>query len=69
MVNVKNITNEKEIDILMAEEFGFPDFESFEKDFYEKIDRAHEDIKKGKYKTAEKWIQEMEEKYKIYEEV
>ena len=41
----------------------YPDFESFKKDVYEKIEIGLQQVKEGKYTPAEEFFKEMEEKY------
>ena len=62
-----NELDEETINQFMEKEFGYPDFESFQKDFYEKLDRAHADIATGRTRTFEKFVKEMEEKYDLYD--
>lgn len=57
--------DEETINKLMEKEFGYPNFETFQKDFYEKIERAHADIAEGRTRTFEEFIKEMEGKYKF----
>lgn len=56
---------EEEVDRLVGEKFGFKDFESFKKDFDEKIKRAHKDIEEGRCRPIEEFWAEMEAKYNI----
>ena len=58
--------DEKIINKLIEKEFGFTDFESFKKDFYDKINKAHSDIASGiyypieyVYKQYENWQKEV----------
>lgn len=43
----------------------YPDFESFKKDVYEKIEIGLRQVKEGKYTPAEEFFKEMEEKYDL----
>jgi hypothetical protein len=43
----------------------YPDFESFKKDVYEKIEIGLKQVKEGKYTPAEEFFKEMEEKYDL----
>lgn len=43
----------------------YPDFESFKKDVYEKIEIGLQQVREGKYTTAEEFFKEMEEKYDL----
>lgn len=58
---------EERIDKLISKHFEkkYPDFESFKKDIYEKIEKGLEDIKNGNYRPAEDVFQEMEAKYNL----
>lgn len=56
---------EEEVHRLVGEKFGFRDFESFKKDFDEKIERAHKDIEEGHCRPIEEFWTEMEAKYNI----
>lgn len=60
---------EERIDRLIDEHFNrkYPDFESFKKEVYEKLDKALKDVKDGKVRPIEKFCTEMEEKYHINE--
>ena len=43
----------------------YPDFESFKKEIYEKIEIGLKQVKEGKYTPAEEFFKEMEEKYDL----
>lgn len=43
----------------------YPDFESFKKDLYEKIEIGIQQVREGKYTPAEDFFKEMEEKYDL----
>ena len=43
----------------------YPDFESFKKDVYEKIEIGLKQVKEGKYRPAEECFKELEEKYNL----
>lgn len=43
----------------------YPDFESFKKDLYEKIEIGLQQVREGKYTPAEEFFKEMEEKYDL----
>lgn len=43
----------------------YPDFESFKKDVYEKIDIGLQQVREGKYRSADEFFKEMEEKYDL----
>lgn len=43
----------------------YPDFESFKKDLYEKIEIGLQQVREGKYTPAEEFFEEMEEKYDL----
>lgn len=45
----------------------YPDFESFKKDVYAKIEKGLNDIKQGNYRPIDEFCQEMEAKYNINE--
>lgn len=45
----------------------FPDFESFKKDVYKKIEEGLEDIENNRYCNIEEFCSKMENKYKINE--
>lgn len=53
----------------MEEEFNnkYPDFESFQKDLYEKIEIGLKQIEEGKYRPMEEFCKEMEEEFNIHE--
>lgn len=44
----------------------YPDFESFKKDLYEKIEIGLKQVKEGKGRPAEECFKELEEKYKLW---
>lgn len=44
----------------------YPDFESFKKDLYEKIEIGLQQVREGKYTPAEDFFKEMEEKYNLW---
>ena len=44
----------------------YPDFESFKKDLYEKIEIGLQQVREGKYTPAEEFFKEMEEKYNLW---
>lgn len=56
---------DERIEQLISKHFNkkYPDFESFKKDVYEKIDIAIEEIKNGEYISMGKAIAEMEAEY------
>lgn len=60
---------EKRVDRLMAEYYKrkYPTFESFKKDFYEKIEQAQKDVEEGRCQTLEEYRAEMEAKYHLNE--
>jgi hypothetical protein len=60
-------TREQWVERKLEEKFDkkYPDFESFRKDVYEKIDAALKDVEEGRCKPAEECFKEMEEKYGI----
>ena len=60
---------EERVDKLVSKYFDnkFSDFESFKKDFYEKIMQGLKDIEQGHYVAANQFFREMEEKYDINE--
>lgn len=43
----------------------YPDFESFKKDLYEKIEIGLQQVKEGKGRPAEECFKELEEKYNL----
>ena len=43
----------------------YPNFESFKKDVYEKIEIGLKQVEEGKYRPAEECFKEMEEKYNL----
>lgn len=43
----------------------YPDFESFKKDVYKKIEIGLQQVKEGKYSPAKEFFKEMEEKYNL----
>lgn len=45
----------------------YPDFETFKKDIYEKINQGLQDVRNGNYRPIEDFCAEMEEKYNINE--
>lgn len=60
---------EKRVDKLMAEYYRkkYPTFESFKKDFYEKIEQAQKDVEEGRCRPFEEFRAEMEAKYHLNE--
>ena len=56
---------EERIDRLVEEHFNrkYPDFESFKKDVYEKIEQALKDVEEGRCRPIGEFCAEMEEKY------
>ena len=62
---------EERIDRLISEHFEkkYPDFESFKKDVFEKIDLALKDVEEGRVQSLEEFCAEMEEKFNINEEI
>ena len=60
---------EKRVDRLMAEYYKrkYPTFESFKKDFYEKIEQAQKDVEEGRCRPFEEFRAEMEAKYHLNE--
>ena len=62
---------DERIDRLISEHFDkkYPDFESFKKDVFEKIEKGLQDVREGRYRPAEEFFKEMEEKYHINEEI
>lgn len=60
---------EERIDRLIVKHFDkkYPDFESFKKEVYQKIEQGLKDIEEGHCRPAEECFKEMEEKYHIYE--
>lgn len=53
---------------LVAEEVNkqFPDFESFKKDFYEKIQIGLKQVENGEYQPIDKLFEKMEAKYHFH---
>ena len=43
----------------------YPDFESFKKDLYEKIEIGLQQVRDGQYTPAKEFFKEMEEKYNL----
>lgn len=62
---------EERIDRLISEHFEkkYPDFESFKKDVFEKIDLALKDVEEGRVQSLEEFCAEMEEKFNINEKI
>lgn len=60
---------EERVDKLISKYFDnkFSDFESFKKDFYEKVMQGLKDIEEGNYVAANQFFREMEKKYDINE--
>lgn len=60
---------EQRIENLISEYFEkkFPNFETFQKEIYNKIDSALDNIQKGNYRSLNSFCAEMEEKYNIHE--
>lgn len=60
-----NENTEAKIEKLISEKFNqhYADFESFKKDFYQKIEKAIKEIEEGKGIPLEKAIAEMEAEY------
>lgn len=60
---------EQRIDKLISEHFDkkYPDFESFKKDVYDKIEKGLDDIKNGLYKPMEAAVADLEAKYDLHE--
>ena len=60
---------EERVDRLVEEHFNrkYPDFESFKKDVYEKINQALKDVEEGRCQPMEEALEEIEEKYGISE--
>ena len=60
---------EQRIENLISEYFDkkFPDFETFQKEIHDKIDRALNNIQEGNYRPLNNFCAEMEEKYNIHE--
>lgn len=64
-------TTEERIDRLVSEKFDkhYKDFEEFQKDIFEKIEQALNEIEEGKGIPMEEIMAEMEAKYNLNEEV
>lgn len=60
---------EERMDRLISEHFEkkYPDFESFKKDVFEKIDLALKDVEEGRVQPAEEVFKEMEDNFNIHE--
>lgn len=60
---------EERVERKLEEEFDkkYPDFESFRKDVYEKIDAALKDVEEGRVTPMKQALAEMEEEYGICE--
>lgn len=58
-------TEEERIDRLIAEKFDkqYATFEEFQKDIFEKIEKALKDVDEGRCRPIEEFVAEMEEKY------
>lgn len=58
---------DQKIDMRIAEHFEkkFPDFESFKRDIYEKIEQGLKDIEEGRVQPMEEALKDMEEQYGI----
>lgn len=58
-------TEEERIDRLIAEKFDkqYATFEEFQKDIFEKIEKALKDVDEGCCRPIEEFVAEMEEKY------
>ena len=56
---------EERVNRQLEEDFNkkYPDFESFQKDVYEKIEIALKEVEEGKYRPLEEFVAEMEEKH------
>lgn len=67
LLNQNFENREEEAHRLVEEKFGFKDFESFKKDFYEKIERAHKDIEEGHHMSFEEFRERMEARYHFNE--
>ena len=59
---------EERVNKKLEEEFNkkYPDFESFNKDLEEKIDRALKSVEEGRYRPIEELIKEFEEEDNIW---
>ena len=62
-------TEEERVERLVSERFDkhYENFEEFQKDIFKKIEQALKDIEQGRYRPAEDFFKEMEEKYNINE--
>lgn len=60
---------EERINRLVAEHFNknYPDFESFKKDVYEKIEQGLKDVDEGRCRPLKEFCAEMEAEYHIHD--
>ncbi len=68
IIKVKEETEEERIDRLIAKRFDkqYATFEEFQKDVFEKIEKALKEIDEGNYCTMGEFCEEMEKKYDLH---
>lgn len=62
--NGEDIKIQKKVEEIFNKKY--PDFESFKKEVYEKIEIGLKQVEEGKYRPAKEVFEEMEEKYEIW---
>lgn len=65
IIKEKEESLEERVDRLVAEKFQkhYDTFEEFQKDIWEKIEKALKDVDEGRYQIMEEFCAEMEEEY------